>query len=133
MIMMMAFALAQANPPHDCSNPITQTDMNICEAAAFLAADRAMNAAWTEARRVMQERDRETARYRDNRDDRPGYYAALLESQRAWLRYRDSQCAIRGYAARGGSMEPMLISGCKRELTDERTAFLRDLVDGEGW
>jgi uncharacterized protein YecT (DUF1311 family) len=133
MMSIFVLALVQAEAAPACANPITQSDMNQCSAISFQAADRTMNAAWIVARRVMQERDREAARYREGQDGRPGNYAALLASQRAWLRYRDMQCAIEGYAARGGSMESMLITGCKRALTEERTAFLRDLADGDGW
>ena len=54
---------------------------------------------------------------------------ALLACQRAWLTYRDAQCLIEGYAARGGSMEPMLLSGCIARLTMARTQALRDLIE----
>ena len=46
------------------------------------------------------------------RDGRPGYYQALLDAQRAWIKYRDLECRIEGYAMRGGSAESMMISGC---------------------
>lgn len=133
MMMLMAMLAAQAQPELDCANPVTQADMNQCSAIAFQTADRAMNVVWANARRHMQQMDRESVRYRDNRDGRPGYFSALLESQRAWLRYRDTQCVLAGYSARGGSMEPLLINSCMRHLTEERTGFLRDLINGDGW
>ncbi len=128
ILSLLAMAAAQADQPLNCANPITQADMNQCTAREFQRADDEMNRVWAEARAAMQRSDRETAEYRDPSDTRPGYYAALLESQRAWLRYRDAQCLIEGYAARGGSMEPMLVSGCQRALTVARTQALRDLM-----
>jgi uncharacterized protein YecT (DUF1311 family) len=130
ILSLLALSVAaQAEPPLDCANPITQTDMNQCSAREFQRADTELNRAWSEVRAAMQRRDRGTAEYRDPSDRSPGYYAALLESQRAWLRYRDAHCLIEGYAARGGSMEPMLVSGCRRSLTEARTQALRDLLE----
>jgi uncharacterized protein YecT (DUF1311 family) len=52
----------------------------------------------------------------------------LIESQRAWLSFRDKQCALMqelgGGAGRATEMD------CKAELTQERTAFLKRLSEG---
>ena len=53
-------------------------------------------------------------------DDLKGADKALLAAQRAWIAYRDSQCELAGFEARGGSMEPMLVSGCLADLTRKR-------------
>jgi len=57
-----------------------------------------------------------------------GYAAATLASQRAWLAFRDAQCAIEGGEYAGGSMQPMVRSGCLARLTRERTAQLKDMM-----
>jgi uncharacterized protein YecT (DUF1311 family) len=54
---------------------------------------------------------------------------ALVKAQRAWVAYRDAQCASYGYQARGGSMEPQLIYGCQADLTRKRTAELKELTE----
>lgn len=54
---------------------------------------------------------------------------ALVKAQRAWIGYRDAQCLSWGFQARGGSMEPMLVSSCEADLTRKRTAELKALVD----
>ena len=53
---------------------------------------------------------------------------ALRAAQRAWIGYRDGQCTLVGFEARGGTMEPMLVSGCKATLTRARTKELRDFI-----
>lgn len=53
-------------------------------------------------------------------DKRPGHFETLLEGQRAWLKYRDAHCTTEGYWARGGSLEPLLVSTCKTKLTQDR-------------
>ena len=58
-------------------------------------------------------------------DDLKGAEKALLAGQRGWIAYRDGQCDLAGFEARGGSMEPMLVSGCLADLTRKRTQELQ--------
>jgi uncharacterized protein YecT (DUF1311 family) len=90
-----------------------------------------LNAQWKITAAAMKARDAGSANYRGD-DTRAGYFESLLEAQRAWLRYRDAHCRTEGYIARGGSMEPMLVSGCKAHLTRMRTEELKALVDVPG-
>jgi len=92
----------------------TQTQMNRDAGAAFQRADAAMNREWRLTRAYMANDGRTSA-------------ALLLDSQRAWLKFRDSQCAVEGARYDGGSMQPLEIAGCKTRLTNERTAQLRAL------
>ena len=57
-----------------------------------------------------------------------GAVEMLKKAQRAWIGYRDGQCQLSGYSARGGSMEPMLVSQCLADLTKKRTQELKDLL-----
>ena len=52
------------------------------------------------------------------------------QGQRGWIAYRDGQCELYGFEARGGSMEPMLVSGCKADMTRARTKELREFITG---
>lgn len=128
MSFAVALILAQigAGPLSDCANPITQQDMNFCAAQDFHTADAELNVQWRITAAAMHRRDEEAADLPD--DGRPGYFQQLLAAQRAWLAYRDAHCDSEGYAARGGSAEPMIVSGCRAALTRERTALLRDLI-----
>ena len=122
--MLSALMLLAAVP--NCDDPQTQSAMTACAGAAFKAADVALNAQWKVTHGFMKERD--AAIGAADADGRPGYAAALLEAQRAWLEFRDAQCGVEGYAARGGSMEPMLVNSCLADLTRRRTDQLKDLV-----
>jgi len=124
MIGFLIMAAAATAPTLNCDNAMTQTDMTICAGRAFTAADAALNAQWTITAAHMKQMDAQGS----PGDGRPGYFQALLDAQRAWLRYRDAQCLSAGYYARGGSMEPMLVAQCKAELTHVRTQELKDLV-----
>lgn len=108
----------------DCTEPQTQRAMNHCAALEWEEADAALNAQWQETAAAMRRMDRTTT----PDDGRPGYFSQLLRGQRAWLVYRDQHCASVGYSARGGSLEPLLVSTCKTDLTRERTGQLRALA-----
>jgi len=55
----------------------------------------------------------------------------LTASERAWIQYRDAECAFAGDYVQGGSMQPMVVSACEAQLTNDRikvlTADLSDL------
>lgn len=118
--ILMAIALTQS-----CGSSGVQSELNACAARDYEAADQAMNAQW----RVTLARLRA-----DDRRDGPDRFGpptadALLKSQRAWLAYRDAECSLAGEQARGGSMQPMLVSGCLATLTTERTKALKQVIE----
>lgn len=110
----------------DCENAMAQQDMNICAAQDADAADAELNAAWKAARKAAVEEDRQ---YSDIGVE-PGAEAALLKAQRGWIAFRDGTCELAGFEARGGSMEPMLVSSCIAEMTRERTKQLKTVAEG---
>ena len=113
---------ARARENH-CRDPQVQLDMNMCAEIDFERADLELNAAWRDAIAAARASDREIDR---QSDQRPTEEATMREAQRAWLLFRDAQCTVEGYEeARGGTMEPMVYSGCRARLTRERTAQLR--------
>lgn len=127
MSILVALLLAQAGAAKvDCANAITQMDMNFCAAQDFVAADLELNAQWSVTAAAMRRRDAETG---EPADGRARYFGQLLTAQRAWLAYRDAHCTSEGFTARGGSMEPMLVSSCRATLMRQRTQQLRDLVE----
>ena len=125
LLASSTFAVAQEGEQPDCKNQITQLDMNICAHLDFETADKELNAVWKEARAAAKEMDE---KYDTNMQ---GAEAALLAAQRGWIAYRDGHCELAGWEAHGGSMEPMLVSGCLERLTRERTKQLREFISGE--
>lgn len=96
----------------------SQQGMNMCAGAAFERADKALNAEWSKV----------IATYK--KDD--AAKTLLLEGQRAWLKYRDAQCQMSAYDSIGGSIWPLLNSGCLASLTRRRTQELVVMLEGEG-
>ena len=120
--VLMAAAVAASPPQLDCKDPQTQTDMNICAGRTYEAADAEMARQY----RLLASRMKQT----DTAG--PEYFAALLESQRAWLKFRDAQCKFEGYLVKGGTAEPLMISRCSEELTKKRTEDLKSLLEAFG-
>jgi uncharacterized protein YecT (DUF1311 family) len=127
MIAALLLLAAAAEPALDCArNDLSQLDMNMCAYRDFERADAAMNAQWRATMAKMKQDDGTIDRKYDRQ---PGYADTLLAAQRAWLTYRDQHCLGESFYARGGSMAPMLVSGCKATLTEARTKQLRELAE----
>lgn len=108
-----------------------QSALNQCAYREYMIANAELNTQWKITVAAMKASDAEFATYATANDTRPGYFKSLLEAQRGWLRYRDAHCRVEGYSARGGSMEPMLVSFCMTSLTRLRTEELKALITTE--
>ncbi|OCC24824.1 hypothetical protein MB02_04995 [Croceicoccus estronivorus] len=128
-LVLAAAAGSAATPPNpgwNCDDPVAQQEMNWCAAQEYVKADGELNAQWAITAADMKAKDKNLDR---TYDERPGYFETLLSAQRAWIAYRDAHCASEGFWARGGSLEPLLVSTCKTKLTQERTQQLQFLVE----
>jgi uncharacterized protein YecT (DUF1311 family) len=126
-LLLCCTASADAQQPEpDCRKAVTQMDLNICADQDYRAADAELNKTYRLAVAAMQATDKELG---DIDSAYAGALEALKKAQRAWIGYRDGQCELAGFEARGGSMEPMLVSGCLAELTRKRTAELKELME----
>lgn len=124
-VAVLALALAapaQAQTP-DCANAITQQAMNICAEEDWQVADVDLNNAYREVLAEMEAMDA------DLPPRLQGAEEALRTAQRAWITYRDANCTAAGFPMRGGSAEPLLVYGCLRQMTVDRTAELWNLVN----
>jgi uncharacterized protein YecT (DUF1311 family) len=65
--------------------------------------------------------DQEFARESDKRILRK-----LMESQRLWMAYRESACAVVEGKYGGGTITALVVPLCKKELTEQRTKWLKD-------
>lgn len=98
VVMCSGSALAD-----DCADANTQADMNICAEQEFAKADARLNELYHQI----------NARLKDDKSA----HDQMKTAQRAWIAFRDAECAFVGSAAEGGSIQPFIISGCKTELT----------------
>ena len=120
LTLLIAMAAGWQQP--NCANPQTQADMNQCAARDAAEADADLNLIYKEVVAHYQRMDRDS-------ESKEGV-KRLRAAQRAWVAFRDAQCAVAGYESLGGSMEPLLVSGCVANLTKTRAADLRMMLSG---
>ncbi|MGD1849695.1 MAG: lysozyme inhibitor LprI family protein [Cyanophyceae cyanobacterium] len=106
----------QAQSQLSCDDPQNQQELNRC---AFQT--------------LTQENQRLNDTYRGLFPNLSEQRQQLLRnSQVAWVAYRDRECRFYDSSAEGGSLQPLLSSGCKARLTRDRTRLLQRYRDGLG-
>lgn len=113
--MLLAFPLATTPAVAlVCKSPTTQAEMSACAADGLREADEALNQAYGQIMRRLA-------------DNQPAHQA-LQESQRAWIRFRDAECAFATVNSRDGSAAPMLLAQCRQRMTAARVSQLQDYL-----
>ncbi|MEM5501145.1 lysozyme inhibitor LprI family protein [Ahrensia kielensis] len=109
----------------DCDNAETQFDMNHCSGLEFKEADNALNEAWSSARAAMKSIDKNNQEFEP---DEPSAADNLLKAQRAWIDYRNGQCAAEAAQYAGGSIQPLIRNTCLAGMTKKRTDELQQMI-----
>jgi uncharacterized protein YecT (DUF1311 family) len=118
--VQQSFAASEAS---DCdSDQLTQQDLNDCSNQDFLVADKELNVIYKKARDMIRSWD----------DDEGTALQAFVDGQKGWIAYRDGYCTAYAFQSHGGSMEPMLITGCMTDVTKARTKELSAMIDDSG-
>ncbi|WP_018688283.1 lysozyme inhibitor LprI family protein [Ahrensia kielensis] len=109
----------------DCDNAETQFDMNHCSGLEFKEADNALNEAWSTVRAAVKSIDESNKEFAP---DEPSAADNLLKAQRAWIDYRDGQCAAEAAQYAGGSIQPLIRNTCLAGMTKKRTGELQQMI-----
>ena len=113
----------------DCANAQNQNEMNTCAQDDFDRADKELNRVYKQAMAAAVKLDEESL---ESDPDNIIAAKSLKKAQRAWIDYRDGHCDGYGQLAGGGSMQPLLIFGCKTKVTEARVKELKELIEGLG-
>lgn len=116
-LLLPAPLLAEEEYRPDCSDPQTQSDMNVCAAEDAEAADKDLNAQYKDTMAALDNDAFETIRDR------------LRKAQRAWIAFRDAQCEAEAAIMEGGSGAPQLLYSCKAEVSRARTGQLKAMKE----
>jgi len=112
LIVTFSFqAVAQGNV---CHNDGSGRDAYICAAQETRAADTELNAAYQHALSQL-----------DGSDNLRAARASLIESERAWIKFRDADCDVQANIFKGGSMDGAMVEACKKSLIEQRTKELK--------
>ncbi len=104
-----AIAPAPDETPPACDSPQTQQAMNRCAQASYTQSDAELNRVYQAVKAEQPNSGKQ----------------ALGKAEVAWIAFRDLDCAFERSQFDGGSMAPMIYSGCLNDRTQTRTAELR--------
>ncbi len=110
-LALLALAPARADEADgiDCNNAMNQNDMNICADKDYRAADAVLNATYRKTIAGLDAHSRDL----------------LHAAQREWIKFRDAECTYESAQNEGGSIYPLVYSGCLTTLTKDRTKQLK--------
>ncbi|MGO9484556.1 MAG: lysozyme inhibitor LprI family protein [Rhodomicrobium sp.] len=94
-----------------------QMTMNECADLAFKKTDSQLNAVY----QTIERRLKSGAQPQK----------LLIAAERAWIAFRDAECAFTASAVAGGSMQPMIYSGCLDQMTKKRIDDLKGFLQCE--
>jgi uncharacterized protein YecT (DUF1311 family) len=94
----------------DCGADATQTDLDVCAAQAFKKADAQLNADY---RQILDRLKGDSATTK-----------LFVGAEKAWIGFRDAECAFATSRSADGSIYPMLEAQCWTGLTQRRLSDL---------
>ena len=105
---------SQPYPVTDCGKFTTQMDLNECAVGNLKSADKALNEAY---QALIAKQDEAASKQR------------LKAAQRAWIAFRDRECAFEvGPQEGGGTIWPMENAGCLEGITATRIRELKQAL-----
>ncbi|OYU17724.1 MAG: hypothetical protein CFE34_14200 [Rhodobacteraceae bacterium PARR1] len=107
----------------NCSDPQNQMEMNFCAKQDWQDQDARLNAEYKRAMTRAKAFDAEASA------GLGGAAAALKTAQRAWIPFRDGNCAAEAFTMKGGSAEPLVYFGCMAAMTATRADELAVWLD----
>jgi uncharacterized protein YecT (DUF1311 family) len=113
LILLACMAIMPASMAHadDCAKAADQMTMNLCADKAFKKADTDLNAIYKQIQQRLK--------------SNPDTAKLLIPAQRGWVGFRDAECKFSSSGVGGGSMYPMIYSGCAEKLTKVRINDLK--------
>jgi uncharacterized protein YecT (DUF1311 family) len=118
LAVLAAFPISMAHAA-GCADAQDQATLNVCAAKAYKASDGELNKLFKQIRQ----------RLKDDADKTK----LLVDAQKAWIGFRDAECAFSSSGVSGGSAYPMVHAMCLDSLTRKRIAdFKADLNCQEG-
>ena len=97
-----------------CAGAPTQAELNDCAAQEYKKHDTAMNDTYRQLLTKLKD---------------PKQKALLVDSERAWVAYRDRLCAFQSSGTVGGSIHPLIVNACLDDKTIVNNAELTRQLD----
>lgn len=102
----------------DCKNAVTTPDMNECAAIDQKKADARLNQVY---QRVLKSLEPDAGGAETKKK--------LVEAQRAWIKFRDADCAAVYQQHIDGTIRNMMHHGCMQARTEQRIKELKQFLE----
>jgi uncharacterized protein YecT (DUF1311 family) len=113
-LLALWFPQSDAAPGTICASAVTTVDMIDCSKKELAKATEQLRA--LEARIISKLKDEESV-------------ALFNRATVAWVTYLDSDCQSEAALYKGGTVQPVILLGCKIHLTNERIGALSKSYD----
>ena len=98
----------------NCKSPQTQAEINSCASLFAKAADKRLNQVYQKLRLKLIGSQLEQL---------------LIDSEQAWIKFRDTKCVFERSRYEGGSIAPSVYSSCMEQTTKQRTKDLEGYLE----
>lgn len=105
----------------DCAQAITTPDINACAAAEQKKVETELNTVYQHVLHGLEQASTDAERNRKTR-------AALVEAQRAWVKFREADCKAVFTRHEGGTIRTVMYLGCMQTHAEAR---IKDLEEYE--
>ncbi|WP_349568809.1 lysozyme inhibitor LprI family protein [Azotobacter salinestris] len=112
---------AASEAPIDCEAAVSTPDLEHCAALEQAKVERKLNAAYQKLVQHLSQPDTEL-------DDYTAMRQKLLEAQRAWIRFREADCAAQYVMHASGTIRTLVHIGCMQERAEQRIKELENYV-----
>ncbi|KAA6128285.1 DUF1311 domain-containing protein [Candidatus Pantoea gossypiicola] len=122
LLCVLASYVSSVQAMSDCSNGNNTQEVNECAEKNKIESELTLNKEYKAAKNRIEHF------YKGHDQEFSQYRSAFLDTQRHWLKYRDSQFRLEAYAAEEGSDAYVSVMNfCIDRLDKERTAILKQL------
>jgi uncharacterized protein YecT (DUF1311 family) len=117
VVLLVVIGIARSAGSLDCDNANTTVDMKQCAQIEYDKADKELNDAYKKVMTAVKASGNPKAKDK------------LVAAQRAWIDFRDKDCAFEASVFEGGTIYGLIYTGCLTTRTQTRTQELLSFVD----
>jgi uncharacterized protein YecT (DUF1311 family) len=103
----------------DCVQAVTTPDINACAAADQKKVEAELNVVYTRVLQNLQPANTET-------ENDSKLKAALIDAQRAWVKFREADCKALFARYEGGTIRTVMYLGCMQQHAEQRVKDLEE-------
>jgi uncharacterized protein YecT (DUF1311 family) len=120
--VVLAIALGTGTPASalDCKNASATIELNECAQADQKAMEAKLNATYVQTMKALGDADHAALKQK------------VIVAQRAWIKFREADCAAEETRWAGGTVAAQMFMGCMQKRAQERIKDLENVARGGG-